>query len=65
MIIAGQQPDPPHPPVPGFKSRFSCAPSALEDLLDVLAAILVRRLEIVKFLAQILDICFQLCGFAG
>jgi len=29
----------------------SCTPSALEDLIDVLSAILVRRLEILEFLA--------------
>ena len=51
------------PPI--FKVDSSCAPSALEDLIDVLAAVLMRGLEILKFLPQIFDVCFQFCRFGG
>jgi Fe2+ transport system protein B len=36
----------------------SCTPSALEDLIDMLTAVLMGRLEILELLSQILDISF-------
>jgi hypothetical protein len=38
----------------------SCTSSVLEDLIDVLAAILVRRLKIMEFLLQVLHVRSQL-----
>ena len=40
--------------------QTSCTPSAFEYLVDVVAAILVRRLEILEFLSQIFNVRFQL-----
>jgi hypothetical protein len=44
---------------PTFKVDSSCAPSALENLIDMLAAILMCGLEVLKLLPQILDVSFQ------
>lgn len=37
----------------------SCAPSTLEDLIDMFPAILVRGLEILEFLSEILNVRFE------
>lgn len=50
---------------PTFKMGSLCTPSALEDLINVFAAILMRGLKILQLLPQILDVRFKFCGFGG
>lgn len=62
LAVTGSQLSTPSAPnFCGWKSL--CATTALEDLLNVLAAILMRRLKVLQLLPEILDVRFQICSF--
>jgi hypothetical protein len=42
---------------------FLCTPSALEDLINMLPAILVRRLKVLQLLSQIINIRLEVRCF--
>lgn len=48
---------------PVVQKGWNYSSPSLENLIDMLATILMRRLEVMQFLAQIIDIVFQAGGF--